>query len=32
MVEVGLLAIDDDEAGASLLRQNWEPRGRIDLE
>ena len=32
MVEVGLLAIDDDQAGASLLRQSWEPRGRIDFE
>src|SRR5512132_4185041 len=32
MVEVGLLAIDDDHARASLLRQSWEPRGRIDFE
>jgi hypothetical protein len=32
MVEVGLLAIDDDQAGDRLLRQSWEPRGRIDFE
>jgi hypothetical protein len=25
MVEVGLLAIDDNQAGASSLRQSWEP-------
>ena len=32
MVEVGLLAIDDDQAGAGLLRQGWKPRRRIDRE